>query len=338
MAMLKNDTRISQKDVARLAGVARSAVSMHLNNYPGVAKATQAKIQAAIEKLGYKPSRVAQSLKRGSSMMIGTIFFGNPSGTIHDFVLLDLLQGVQKAAWEENYVTSFFFHENDSIEETLSNILKNNLEGLIIIEDNFNPSCLRGIDLPRVVINRKVRNIPSVYYDAKKGLVLAMRHLVSLGHRNIAFIGGPLDQKTFRERFSGYAETLTAAGSPLRDTLVRHNVTDTKDAYLATRELLAGKTPFTAVACDNDIKASGAIDALKDHGLQIPQDISVTGFDNIPLCEKITPRLTTVKTPRKEIGFRGAKMLMEMIKGITNGADIEVPMSLIERESCAKPL
>lgn len=326
---------VNQKEVARLAGVARSAVSMYINGYSCLSKASEQKIANAIETLGYRPSRIARGLKEKRSLMIGIVYFGNPSGTVHDFVLLDLLYGVQKAALEEDYVASFFFREDLTMEETLSDVLKRNAEGIVFIEDNFDHAQIRALDIPKVVINRKVEGIPSVFADAGKGAYLATHYLLSRNHTGIGFIGGPLDQKTFRQRWDGFRMAMNEANAGIDENSVHHGARDNKDSYLAMMNILKRKNKLTGMICDNDIKAWGTMEAIKDFGLKVPENISVVGFDNITACAHLSPPLTTVEHPRKKIGYLGGKLLLEIIRNKIAGEDIVVPMNLIERASCA---
>lgn len=327
---------VNQKEVARLAGVARSAVSMYINDYPGLGEAARQRIADAIQQLDYRPSRIAKSLKENRSMLIGIVYFGNPSGTIHDFVLLDLIQGVQKAALEEDYVTCFFFKEDMTMEAALEDVLRKKVEGIVFIEDNFDRDQIVKLSLPKVVINRKVEGIPSVYTDNEQGMYRATRHLISLGHKNIGFIGGILSEKPLVQRFTGFCGAMKDAGIKVDPKTVMHDVMDNKASYLAMLDILRGKNGITAMVCDNDIKAWGAMDAVKDYGLRVPDDISVIGFDNINLCNRMSPSLTTIEHPRQEIGYRGGKLLLKMIRENCDGGDIEVPTRLIERNSCCR--
>lgn len=327
---------VNQKEVAQLAGVARSAVSMYINDYPGLGDAARQRIADAIRQLNYRPSRVAKSLKENRSMLIGIIYFGNPTGTVHDFVFLDLILGVQKAALEENYVTCFFFKEDMTMEAALEDVLKKKVEGIVFIEDNFNHKQIAELALPKVVINRDVDGIPSVFSDNEKGMYQATSHLISLGHKKIGFIGGILSEKPLAQRLAGFCGAMKDFGIEIDPEVVRHDIMDNKASYLAMLEILNGKNGMTAMVCDNDIKAWGAMDAVKDSGMKVPDDISVIGFDNINLCSNMSPPLTTISHPRQEIGYRGGKLLLKMIKESSCGENIEVPTHLIERNSCCR--
>ena len=327
---------VSQKDVAKLAGVPRSAVSMYINEYPGLSISSQDRIRAAIKKLDYRPSRIAKSLKENRSLLIGIVYFASPSGTIHDFVLLDLIQGVQKAALEENYVVCFFLKENMSMEETLTNVLKCNVEGIVFIEDNFDHEQIRNLDIPKVVINRKVEGIPSVFSDMSEGTYLTTRYLLSLNHRKIGFIGGKFAEETFQQRWTGYEKALVEAGIKADERFIRHEIMDNKESYLAAMDFFRNKEIPSAIVCDNDLKAWGVMDAVKDSGLTVPEDVSVIGFDNITACTHMAPPLTTVEHPRKEIGYQGGKLLLKIIKEKIKGKNLEVPIRLIKRKSCKK--
>lgn len=325
---------IGQREVAKRAGVARSAVSMYINNYGVLSEDSERRIAKAIEELGYRPSRIARSLKGNKSLLIGVVYFGHPAGTIHDFVLLDLLQGVQKAAFEEGYALNFIFRNDMTNEETLSDVLGKNVEGIVFIEDNFKLDEVKGIDLPKVVINRRVKGLPSVWADLGRGIGMATEHLISLGHERIAYVGGPLSEKTCVERWNGFRKSMAGAGLEIDGGIACHDAIDNKDSYVAMLKSLSRGDRFTAVVCDNDIKAFGAVDAIHDFGLEIPKDISVTGFDNIAMSAKTSPPLTTISYPRLEIGYAGGSLLLDMLNGRPVEGDVEIPLRLEVRDSC----
>jgi LacI family transcriptional regulator, galactose operon repressor len=324
---------INQKEVAKMAGVARSAVSMYINNYPGQSEATRQRIKCVIDKLGYRPSRIARSLKGNKSLLIGMVYFCETSGLMHDFVVFQLLQGLQKAAFESGYALSFFFQEtHQTAEETLSEAFSKNVEGIVFLEDNLEYSMIKNIKLPKVVINRKVEKVPSVWSDTGHGVYLATKHLIELGHKHIGFIGGPN-----LIRWNGCLQAMQEAGLPINEQLISHNTMDNKDSYVEMRKMLALKPKFTGLVCDTDFKALGAMDAIKEQGLKIPDDISVIGFNNMPQCDKIEPPLTSVNHPRRTIGYQAGKMLIEMINQQSTGEDIDLPSELVIRKSCGKP-
>jgi LacI family transcriptional regulator len=328
---------INQMEVAKKAGVARSAVSMYINDYPGLSDSARERIKKAIDELDYRPSRIARSLKGNKSLLLGAVYFGNPSGTVHDFVLLDLYQGLQKAAFEEGYAIIFFFKENRTSKETMAEAFKTNVEGIVFFEDNFDPAQIKKIELPKVVINRQVQGIPSVWADVENGIYQATEYLHRLGHSHIAYIGGPLSEATFQQRRDGFDKAMKNKKIKVNKKIALNGMLDNKDGYLAMSDLLKSGEKITAVVCDNDLKAWGAMDAAIDAGLNIPGDISIIGFDNIPQCEKMPCPLTTMEHPRKESAYTGGKMLLEMISNKTKGNDTVLKCKLIERASCAAP-
>ncbi|MCF6176353.1 MAG: LacI family transcriptional regulator [Victivallaceae bacterium] len=328
---------INQKTVAKLAGVARSAVSMHINNYPGQSEATKKKIKTVIDELGYRPSRIARSLKGNKSLLIGVVYFCDPAASAHDFVIFQLLQGVQKAAFESGYALSFFFQDtHQTAEETLSEAFSKNVEGIVFLEDNLEYSMIKNIKLPKVVINRKIDNVPSVWSDIGDGIYQATKYLISLGHKNIGFIGGRLSKPVFVIRWQGFQQAMIEAGLEINNKIIHHEATDNKDSYVGMRKILKSQQPITGLVCDNDLKAWGALDAIKEYDLRIPEDISVIGFDNMPQSDQVQPALSSIDHPRRDIGYQAGKLLMTMINQRNDGVDIIIPTQLIIRESCAK--
>ncbi len=329
---------INQFAVAKKAGVARSAVSMVLNNYPGTSKATRGKILMAMQELGYKPSRIARSLKNGVSLTLGVICFRPPSGTIYDFVFLDLLRGIQKAALEEGYTFSLFFpDEKIPAGKSLCTFLQHDLDGLILIERaSLYPEVLQST-LPKVVINAPVENLPHVWADEGKGIYDATIHLLSLGHTRIGYIAGNLNEECFERRLSGYKKAVEEAGIGYKKRLVLADKTGMQRLSASSlQELLKPKERVTGVVCHNDVKAIEVMEALKGAGLSIPEDISVFGFDDMPLARESKPPLSTVYHPRIEVGYTGAKMLMDIINKKRGNCRINLKTNLVLRNSCGK--
>ncbi|MFA6999241.1 MAG: substrate-binding domain-containing protein, partial [Victivallaceae bacterium] len=162
------------------------------------------------------------------------------------------------------------------------------------------------------------------------------RYLLSLNHRKIGFIGGKFAEETFQQRWTGYEKALVEAGIKADERFIRHEIMDNKESYLAAMDFFRNKEIPSAIVCDNDLKAWGVMDAVKDSGLTVPGDVSVIGFDNITACTHMAPPLTTVEHPRKEIGYQGGKLLLKIIKEKIKGKNLEIPIRLIKRKSCRK--
>jgi DNA-binding LacI/PurR family transcriptional regulator len=165
----------------------------------------------------------------------------------------------------------------------------------------------------------------------------ATRHLIGLGHRRIAYLGDRYGHQSDTERFSGYRQALEEAGLPFEPELVTHGDGKPEGAEAAVTDLLASPQPPTAVFCYNDMSALGAMRQIRNHGLRIPSDISVVGFDDLYISQYLDPPLTTVRQPMRQMGRMAMETLLKIFAGAGSGHDLKVPGELIVRQSTAPP-
>ncbi|MDZ7262929.1 MAG: substrate-binding domain-containing protein, partial [candidate division KSB1 bacterium] len=197
---------------------------------------------------------------------------------------------------------------------------------------------IQELDLPLILIDFLPHKgkVSAILMDNLEGAMQAVRHLIDTGHRWIAFIGGDMSHPSIRERFEGYQKALEEAGLPFDERLV---VTDepypaSEEGYHATRQLLERKVPFTAVFAANDAMAIGCMRCLREHHLQIPQDVALVGFDDVEVATQVEPHLTTVRVDKEEMGALAVRQIVEMIQNPKKVyGNFRVPVELIVRQS-----
>jgi LacI family transcriptional regulator len=332
--------RVTINDVAAEVGVSRQTVSRVLNDEGVVAEATRRRVLAAINDLGYRPSAIARSLvsQRTYSLAVLTADF-------NDYTHARIIEGAEAEAREHGYLifVSGAEHSPDGEPLCCSPILsQHHAEGLFIVyhgTDNDSHEIFEHVpgDLPIVTIgyapNRA--NILTVGIANYQGAYQATQHLLGLGHRRIAHITGPIQMYASQERLGGYAAALQEAGGTPKDSWVVSGDWSSSGGHQATLELLDRDTGFTALFVQNDRMALGALQALREHGLRVPQNVAVVGFDNIPSTPYFDPPLTTLHQPNYELGRTGARLLIDLISGKpAPSAPIRLETELVIRRSC----
>ena len=312
--------RPTSADVAREAGVSRTTVSFVLNERPDVKlpDETRQRVLAAAKRLGYQPNASARRLAGGHSHVIALVMRQSPEQVASDAGLAETLRGLAAAARASGFRVMVEPLTPDGPYATYTSLLRaQHADGLVIsgprvddpsllelVDDGF-PIVLQG-DLPDV-------SCPSVDVDNVAGARGAVEHLLALGHRRIACItNAPLVYTAAQERLAGYHEALDAAGIEADPDLIVEGGFDASSGHQAMAELLQ-RTPFTAAFVASDVVALGAIGALRAAGLDCPADVSIVGFDDIPLAAYFDPPLTTVRLPAFELGQAAGRALLDRI-------------------------
>lgn len=337
--------RPSMKDVADLAGVSRTTVSFVLNDREGtnIPQPTQQRVMDAVNQLGYRPNAIAQGLRGQRTKTLG--FISDEIGTTP--YAGQILQGAQDLAWEHGILLfSVNTNRNQDLKKTAINqLLDRRVDGIIYAAMYHRPvdppANLR--EVPSVLLDCFVEDLslPSVVPDDFAGGLEATEHLIKNGHRKIALIHDNIDGVAKRMRLDGYRLALQNAGIEFDEQLVTEGSSDQAGGYEAVEVLLGRDNPFTALFCFNDRMAMGAYAALNQHGLTIPDDISVIGYDNQTLiAPHLRPPLTTMQLPHYEMGQWAVRHLLTLIKAETESPmpiQKNMPCPLIERLS-VKPL
>jgi LacI family transcriptional regulator len=334
--------KVTLRDVAAHAGVhpatasrALSEASRHQVN----AETAQRVIDAA-EELGYKPNPIARGLKTNRSYTVGVLIpdLTNP-------LFPPIVRGIEDTLAERDFTALIANTDNDAVRErrVLRAMRARNVDGFILLTAHRNDETLATLirdDIPVVTVNRTASgpDVSSVSPDDNAGINAVVDHLVGLGHTRIATIAGPRTLSTGRSRYKAITAGLRRHGLTLpADRVMFARAFSEDEGRRCMTELLAS-TDATAVVAANDTLAVGCLDALRDKGLRCPDDVSVTGFNDILFMDKLSPPLTTVRIPHTEMGVEAARILLDQLLGRTTATRHAVlPIELVVRESTAAP-
>lgn len=342
-------TRI--KDIAKSANVSTATVSYVLNGKGSVSEKTRAKIMKVIEEMKYQPNQIAKSLKIKKTRTIGVIV-----EDVTSFNSAEIIDGINEYAENEGFsllLTNMRvlkrlgqeYADTEVVRQLAPNafkeILNKQVEGLIYI--GAHPRDVTGIiqnnTLPTVYTYCYTSNNEdySVNYDDHLGAYEATKHLIGLGHKRIAVISGLFNSNPSRERFNGYYQAIMDNQLEFDPSLINTGDWEFESGLRLTSELISMANRPTAILAMNDNMAAGAIDACKDKGLRVPEDISIIGFDDREFSSYISPRLTTMKLPLHEMGAEAMSSIMDILAGNESGIrNKKLNCTLIQRESEGK--
>ncbi len=325
---------ISLKALAQHLQLSPTTVSLVINRSKGasaIPEETQRRIFEAAKKLNYRPNFYARSLRTQRSFMIGVL---HPD--LSDYVAL-LTSGIEDHLMREGYFYFAAGHRNNPelIEEYPMIMMDRAVEGIIIIDTPVEHS----FPFPVIAISghRNVAGVTNVVIDHKRAAELALEHLVRMGHRDIAFMKGPKVSSDSEVRWQSICEVASNMGLKMHPELcvdMEFSTPFPDMGYPVIERLLAQGGRFTALFAFNDVSAIGAIRALRDAGMEVPDDVAVVGFDDIPIAAYNTPSLTTIRQPLRRMGEIAAQTLLERLR--TKGAalpEVAVEPELVIRES-----
>jgi LacI family transcriptional regulator len=332
--------RVTMADVAREAGVSLMTVSRVVNNKDDVSLTTRQHVQAVIERLGYSPSGIARGLATRCTHTLGLVVpdVANP-------FFSDLARGAEHVAYAAGY--NVFLCNTDEDPErdlaVLQSLEEKRVDGVVLCSSRLDDNDLRRV-LNRhpaiVLVNRRWEaaseedGVGVVMIDDEAGGRMAAQHLLDTGHRAVGLLAGPPASRSGRLRVKGFHAVLVAAGLSNNSTYVRPCSPTVEGGREAVRELLTAEPELTALFCYNDLVAIGALHACVDLGRSVPDDVSVVGFDDIPLAALVTPSLTTCRVPRYEMGGQAMQLLLDQINSYREGyREIVMQPELILRAS-----
>ncbi|MFZ1131287.1 MAG: LacI family DNA-binding transcriptional regulator [Terriglobales bacterium] len=335
---LSQPGRVTLRDVAARVGLAPGTVSAVLNNSPSaraIPERTQQRIQAAALELNYRPNFLARSLRKKRTFTVGLIIqeIGDVYGAM-------VISGVEAYLRRHNYFFLTVIHRHDAsmLRDHAQLLLERGAEGLITVDTSLH----EPLPLPTVCVagHKTLKGVTNILLDQERGARVALEHLLHLGHRKIAFMKGQPRSSDAEDRWSAVckvAQELCIEMDPNLIVNLEFDDSSPQVGYPYAKQLLARKTPFTALFAYNDISAIGAIRAVREAGLRIPQDVSVVGFDDIPWAAYHTPSLTTVQQPLGRMGEMAAETVIQMIEH--DGAyapEIAIEPTLVVRESTGR--
>jgi DNA-binding LacI/PurR family transcriptional regulator len=314
--------KITIKDIARAANVSHSTVSRALADHPGIPQATTARIKQLAGEMGYVPSAMARGLKTNRSQALGVIV-----SRIDDPFFSEILQGIEDVFQEAGY-SLFVAASNRDVhrERAIAQVmLEHRVDGLIVGTTQFEPEhyrMLRQFGLPIVAVgNRELSDSQhTVCHDDLFGSRAVARHLLELGHREIAYLGNRRAERTTAGRLSGMKRELKQAGVVLKKENIFMTDIDQIPGGEAGARYYLGLTELpTAIACFNDMMAIGVLKVLHAEGVCVPQQCSVVGFDDIPFAAYTEPPLTTFEQPKYQLGHEAAEMMRALLQTEADG-------------------
>jgi DNA-binding LacI/PurR family transcriptional regulator len=331
---------ITIKEIAEKAGVSRSTVSRALKDHSSISAATKQRVQTIAQELGYVPNYIAQSLSINRTRTIGVVI----THLLNPFSWR-IVEGVDLAAHDLGYSVIISSSRNDRAREldVIQAFQRRRVDGIIVSSSHlgtYYSSVLNMVDIPVVLINEQQPgdNIWSVTNDDYSSARMAVEYLLEIGHRQIGYVGILDRPRSNERRYEGYYDAMVAAGlTPFKSF---HGQSRTLDFTTAHSDFETGReatqsiieTGLSAVFCYNDSVALGVIAGLRERGLNVPQDISVVGYDDLDEASRSVPPLTTIRQPKMALGSGAVQMLNELLEGKTVENRI-LPCELIIRDS-----
>jgi DNA-binding LacI/PurR family transcriptional regulator len=336
--------RSTSTDVAKLARVSRTTVSFVLNNIPdsNIPETTRQKVFDAARQLNYHPNASGRKLASGKSKMIGLVRIQSTEQVFNDAFLLQVLVGIEQAAsqWGFHVLLKHLNHEKS--DEYSQLITENHVDGIILsgpLQNDPELIKLHKEGVPIILLGQMVdTDISFVDVNAELGSKKAVEHLIASGHKRIAMItNARLEYSSAQQRKAGYLSALKNANIPVDENQIKEGDFTPASGYEAMKQLLALSPAPTAVFVASDVVAIGAIQAIKQAGLKIPQEFEIIGFDDIPMAEFFDPPLSTVRLPAFDLGRVAGERLIEMIlNDDSNLPGVLLETELILRDSTVK--
>ena len=331
--------QVSIKDIARAAGVSHPTVSRALRNSPLVNKKTAERIRETAARMSYRPNAIARGLVTRKTRTIGVVVT-----TIADPFIGEVVSGIEEMANDHGYSVFLANCSADPEREirVVHSFQERQVDGILVTASRVGAlyvPLLSELKIPIVLINNQHPGefVYSVVIDNVTSGVKAVEHLIRLGHHRIAYLGDRFGLKSDTERFAGYRQALESADYPFLPELVVHGDGGPEEARQAAAKLLSLAAAPTAVFCYNDMSAIGALKEIRSHGLCVPADISLVGFDDLFIASYVDPPLTTVRQPKRPMGRMAMEILLRLFADDQPETQIKVQGELIVRESTGAP-
>ncbi len=326
----------TRHDVAKKAGVSPSTVSRVINRNGYVAQDVRLKVEKAIEELSYVPNRIARSLRLNASMQIACI-----THNITNPFYSEIIVGLEYVLFQRGYTLSLYT-SNFTEKDYRRTVGERMFDGLIV---------LSPVELSRIAEIKKIQGtipfavywdfmnaltVPGVTLDLRAAMKQATQFLIKFGHHNIAFLGHETRREEENPRFLGYLDAHKEYNLPIQESLVLTTASwadSPQFGYEKMITVLNDKVSFTALVASNDLLAIGAMRALYENGLRVPDDVSVIGFDDLDIAQFVTPALTTIRMPKRQIGEELGHLLLQEIDGSRATKSVILHSKLIERET-----
>lgn len=301
--------------VSELAGVSLATVSRVMNNNARVSENTRNKVLAAMEQLGYRPNSIAQSLASNRSNSVGILV-----SELHGPFYGEMLSGIENECRSagKHVIIAAGHSEEASEKDGIEFLISRSCDALILhveaVSDDYLIKLASG-NMPIVLINRFIPRLANncISLDNELGGYLATKQLLQQGHTQLAYMAGPMWKSDAKDRYNGHLRAMAEYGLSFNPALLAEGDFQDSSGSACMQQLLAKGLPFTALVCANDEMAAGAMEVARTHGLNVPQDLSIVGFDNLILARYIYPKLTTIDYPIGEMGRMAARWVLKNI-------------------------
>ena len=315
-------------EVSNLAGVSLATVSRVINNKTPVSEKTRKKVESAMQELGYRPNAIAQSLASNRTNSVGILV-----SELHGPFFGQMMAGIEaelRSAGKHVIITTGH-SEEDREKDGIEFLISRNCDALIVhvesVDDDYLKQLSKG-DTPIYFMSRIVEDLESkcIYLDNELGGYLAAKAVIDLGHEHIAYISGPQFKADSKDRLRGHKRALDEYGLTFNEALYFEGEYKENGGIEGIKYLLDKDEEFTAIVCGNDEIALGAMTYAREHGLAVPRDISIIGFDNTILSSYIYPKLTTINNPVNKMGHMAAKLVL---KDVYQHSNIDINHSFV---------
>lgn len=310
---------VSMKDISVACGVSVATVSKALNDHEDIGAETKRRIREVAKQMGYFPNSAAKALKTNRTQNLGVLFEEDDhSGLTHDYFAC-VLDSLKSAAEERGYDITFInsCRTRPNRMSYLEHCRYRGFDGVVIVCVNFrDPEVLELVnsDIPTVTIDHLFNNICAIMSDNVKGMRDLLHYIYDMGHRRIAYIHG-VESSVTQRRLASFHKTVAELGLDVPDEYIRQAAyRDTKGAYAETEKLLDLKKRPTCILYPDDFACYGGINAIRERGLRVPEDISVAGFDGIRIARHIEPKLTTLRQDTYQLGRKAAEKVISLIE------------------------
>lgn len=307
---------VTVKDIAKKAGVSHSTVSRALHSNPLISDETTERIRKIAIQMGYSPSAAARALKTNRSRVLGVVL-----SSVEDPFFSEILQGIEEVVQGSGYSLFIASADRDPARERkiVQAMVERRADGVIICSTSFSSEQsgqLLQYGVPLVVVNNQAAEDfrYSIYHDDIDGSRQVTRHLIELGHKRIGYVGNSVSGRTTLDRFTGFRQEMESFGFAVQpEYIYEASGGGPKNGILAAQYFLGLPHRPTALICYNDMLAIGVLKGLQQAGICVPEDISITGFDNIVFSAYTNPSLTTLDQPKRFIGTEAARLLLELL-------------------------
>lgn len=329
---------LTLEDIARLSGVSRSTVSRVINDDLKVKDDTRQKVQRVLNSYNFQPNLAARGLASGRTNVIGVVIPAGVSTIFTDPYFPQLLQGISAVCNTREYSVMLWLAEPEYERRMVTRILHNGLvDGVVVASIPMNDPIVNSLvesKMPFVLIGRHpTMDVNSLDVDNVQSGRKATLHLVRLGYKRIATITGPQKQVAGYDRYQGYLKALQDSNYPIRPELIMEGDFSEESGYSSMQRLLKFKPDAVFVASDS--MAYGAVRAIREAGLRVPEDVAVVGFDDFPNSARMIPPLTTIRQPVMQMGSRAVDMLINLIQSGTKATQkVVLDTELVVRDSC----